>query len=218
VAEAMGNVAEVALVARSPIDPAPPVTVEQGWQISARRSDAAMRIVDCTPLTKVLVKAPVDGPIAASLGVTFGRAARDSTGALVIGSGPGEWLLLAPPGRAGEVVGRLSTAGEGGWMSIFDVTHGRALLRLGGPDAAALLSKVCAIDFADAVTPNAAAFRSSVATMVTDIVRDDLAEQEGKPSYLLGCERSSGQYLFDALLDAGEEFGIDVDGFVFPGI
>jgi hypothetical protein len=26
-------------------------------------------------------------------------------------------------------------------------------------------------------------------------------------------ERSVGQYLFDALLDAGAEFGIDVDGF-----
>jgi len=218
VAEAPGNAAETALVARSPIDPAPPVTVEQGWGISARRSAAALRISDCTPLTKVLIKAPADGPIAASLGVPLGRATRDPVGALVIGSGPGEWLLLAPPGWAEEVVARLPTAGENGWVSTFDVTHGRALVRLSGASAPALLSKVCAIDLADAVTPNGAAFRSSVATLVTDVVRDDLAEQGGEPSYLLGCERSSGQYLFDALLDAGEEFGIDVDGFVFPGI
>ena len=216
-AEASGNVAEAALVARSPIDPAPPVTVERAWQISARRSDAALRIVDCTPLTKVLVKAPVDGPVAASLDVSFGRATRDSSGVLVIGSGPGEWLLLAPPGGADEVVGRLHETSEGAWMHAFDVTHGRALLRLGGADAPALLSKVCAIDFADGVTPNGTALRSSVATIVTDVVRHD-PEQGREPSYLLGCERSSGQYLFDALLDAGKEFGIDVDGFVFPGI
>jgi hypothetical protein len=34
------------------------------------------------------------------------------------------------------------------------------------------------------------------------------------PSYLLHCERSSGQYLFDTLLDAGREFGVQVDGFL----
>jgi hypothetical protein len=35
---------------------------------------------------------------------------------------------------------------------------------------------------------------------VTDIVRDD---QGAVPSYLLHCERSSGQYLAEVLLDAG---------------
>jgi hypothetical protein len=38
------------------------------------------------------------------------------------------------------------------------------------------------------------------------------------PSYLLHCERSSGQYLFDALLRAGADFGIEIDGFRPPGI
>jgi heterotetrameric sarcosine oxidase gamma subunit len=99
-------------------------------------------------------------------------------------------------------------------VSVIDVTHGRALVRLTGADAARLLSKVCAINFADAVTPNGSAFRSSVAKVATDIIRDDVGEQR---SYLLHCERSSGQYLFDALLDAGVEFGIDVDGLVQQG-
>ena len=55
-----------------------------------------------------------------------------------------------------------------------------------------------------------AAFRSSVAKLVTDVVRDD---EGGVRSYLLHCERFSGQYLFDALLDAGNEFGIEIGGF-----
>ena len=38
------------------------------------------------------------------------------------------------------------------------------------------------------------------------------------PSYRLHCERSSGQYLFDALLAAGAEFAIEIDGFDPPGI
>jgi len=189
--------------------------VEHGWEISARRSDADLRITDCTPLAKVLVLASPDGGTARSLGVPFGRAARDEPGTLVVGSGPGEWLLLAPPGGAPEVSRRVQEGPDEEMVSVFDVTHGRALVRISGAATVALLSKVCAVDFADEVTPDGAAFRSSVAKLVTDVVRDD---RDGMRSYLLHCERSSGQYLCDALLDAGAEFGIEVDGFVAPGI
>ena len=89
-----------------------------------------------------------------------------------------------------------------------------------------MLSKLCPVDLSDKVTPNGAAFRSSVAALVTDVIRDDVAD--GKPngldpsaqtrSYLLHCERSSGQYLVDTLLDAGAEFGIEIDGFIAPGL
>jgi heterotetrameric sarcosine oxidase gamma subunit len=208
-------VAERAPVARSPIAPAPPTTVEHGWEVSARRSAAEPKITDLTPLAKVLVLAPTDGELSRALGVPFGRAARDPRGTLVVGSGPGEWLLLAPPGTAPEVAGRIKGASWEGLVSVFDASHGRALVRITGPRTPDLLAKVCAIDFADEATPEGAALRSSVAKLVTDVVRDDLG---GLRSYLLHCERASGQYLFDALMDAGDEFGIGVDGFVGPGI
>jgi sarcosine oxidase gamma subunit len=83
-------------------------------------------------------------------------------------------------------------------------------VRITGARTPDLLAKVCGIDLSERVTPDGAAFRSSVAKLVTDVVRDDLG---GERSYLLHCERSSGQYLFDALLDAGDEFGIEVEGF-----
>lgn len=204
--------AEIPL-ARSPIAPAPPVTVDHGWEISARRSDADPRIMDCTPLAKVLVRASPDGEVARTLGVRFGRAARDEHGTLVVGAGPGEWLLLAPPGASAAVKGRVDEVPDEGLVSVFDATHGQAVMRVTGARAADLLSKVCGVDLSDEVTPDGAAFRSSVAKLVTDVVRDD---RHGERSYLLLCERSSGQYLFDALVDAGEEFGIDVEGFVTP--
>jgi sarcosine oxidase, subunit alpha len=200
-------------VARSPISPAPPVTVEHGWEISARRSGADLRIMDCTPLAKVLVGASADGEVARTLGVPFGRAARDECGTLVVGSGPGEWLLLAPPGANAAVAGRVEEVPADELVSVFDATHGRALMRITGARAADVLAKVCGIDLSDEITPNGAAFRSSVAKLVTDVVRDD---QDGVRSYLLHCERSSGQYLFGALIDAGDEFGIEIDGFVAP--
>ena len=34
------------------------------------------------------------------------------------------------------------------------------------------------------------------------------------PLELLHCERSSGQYLFDVLVDAGAEFGLEIAGCV----
>jgi heterotetrameric sarcosine oxidase gamma subunit len=200
-------------VARSPISPAPPVTVEHGWEVSARRSDAELRIMDCTPLAKILVRASTDGEVARTLGVPFGRAARDERGTLVVGSGPGEWLLLAPPGANAAVAGRVEEVPDEGLVSVFDATHGRALMRITGARAADLLAKVCGVDFSEEITPDGAAFRSSVAKLVTDVVRDDRGTER---SYLLHCERSSGQYLFDALIDAGDEFGIEVEGFVAP--
>lgn len=214
--------ADAGLVARSPIAAAAPVLVERGWEICGRRSSALLRIVDCAPLAKVLVKAhPAGGAgaVAAALGVSTGRAVRDGKGMLVVGSGPGEWLLLGAPGAAGEIAdraGRFDAGSAGQVLSVFDHTHGRALVRISGDAAHALLAKVCAIDLRDDVTPDGRAFRTSVANVVTDVIRDDAFSRQR--SYLLHCERSFGQYLFDALVDAGEEFGIDVDGFRFPGI
>jgi heterotetrameric sarcosine oxidase gamma subunit len=209
-------------VARSPIAPAPPVVVRAGWEVSGRRASstgaAGLTLTDCTPLAKVQLRAPIGGRLAASLPVPFGRAARDADGTLVVGSGPGEWLLLAPAGQASALASRLEdTAARDPGESVtwVDLTHGRALLRLNGSSAASVLAKVCGIDLSDDVTPDGAAFRTSVAALATDIIRDDLG---GTRSYLLHCERSSGQYLFDALLRAGAEFAIEIDGFEPPEI
>jgi heterotetrameric sarcosine oxidase gamma subunit len=194
-------------IARSPIAPASPVTIAAGWEVSGRRSDSALTVTDCTPLAKVAVR----GRMARLLDVPFGRAARHAD-ALVIGSGPGEWLLVGPPGKTPDLTAMVS--GVTG-VSCVDLTHGRALVRLTGAGATDVLARLTAIDLADDFTPDGAALRTSVAGLATDIVRDD---RQGTRSYLLHCERSSGQYLFGTLVAAGSDFGIDTDGFVPPGI
>jgi heterotetrameric sarcosine oxidase gamma subunit len=205
-------------VARSPIAPPPPVLVIDGWEVSGRRARAGLTLTDCTPLAKVLVRAPVAGRAAAELAVPFGRAARGRDHTLTVGSGPGEWLLLAAPGRGPELMGRardLASGCPGELVTATDLTHGRALIRLSGSRAADVLGKVCGIDISDGITPDGAAFRSSVAAVATDVIRADTG---GVPSYLLHCERSSGSYLFGELLAAGSEFGVEIDGFTPPGI
>ena len=209
-------------LARSPIAPAPPVTVLAGWEVSGRRAsaDAAGRtglaITDCTPLAKVQLRAPVSGQAAAAIGVRFGRAARDPAGTLVVGSGPGEWLLLAAPGQAPELqagLASIAVQASGEHVTWVDLTHGRALIRLTGSRAVNVLARICGIDLSDEITPDGAAFRTSVASVATDIIRDDLSSRR---SYLLHCERSSGDYLFGALLRAGAHYGIEIDGFRLP--
>jgi heterotetrameric sarcosine oxidase gamma subunit len=214
------------------------VRVEAGWEVSGCRSEAALTITDCTPLAKVHLRAPWNGAMAKALGVPFGRADREGGGLdgasqdgasqdgasqdgawLVVGSGPGEWLVLAPPGAAAAVADWLATvaadAAGDEFVSLTDLTHGRALVRVTGPDAADLLARLCGADMHDDMAPDGAALRSAVAGVATDVIRDD---QAAVPSYLLHCERSSGQYLFGALVSAGESFGIGVDGFRQPGI
>jgi heterotetrameric sarcosine oxidase gamma subunit len=220
--------AEGAPVARSPIAPAPPVLIQAGWEVSGCRSDAPLTITDCTPLAKVQLKAPWNGGAAKALGVPFGRAGRVSADSreptrdgdwLAVGSGPREWLVLAPPGTAAQVAAWLATlaadAAPEEFASVTDLTHGRALMRITGPDAADLLARLCGADLHDDMAPDGAALRAPVAGVATDIVRDDRA---GVPSYLLHCERSSGHYLFGALAGAGGPLGIGVDGFRLPGI
>ncbi len=180
-------------VARSPIRPA-------GRRAPGLLADESLR-------AKTLVRAPASGQLASVLAVPFGRTARDETGALVTGSGPGEWTIFGPAGEGAAQRARYESAAarvtSGELITVLDLTHGRALIRLTGPSSRALLAKVCAIDLADHRTPNGTALRTSVAKLVTDLVRDD---EDGTLSYLLHCERSSGQYLWDALADAGAEF------------
>lgn len=202
----------VDVIARSPIAPPAPVEIVDGWEVSTRSSMAALQLSDVTWLAKVSVKADANGAFTANHPVAFGSARRPAADVLEIGSDPGGWLTIAPVGSAAEHVARLTAdvADVGELVTVIDLTHGRALVRLSGVDGSRVLAKLCAVDLADHVTPNLRAFRSSVAKVVTDVVRDDLPD--GTRSYLLHCERSSGQHLFDSIIDAGAELDIDVTG------
>jgi len=178
-------------VARSAVAQAHPVRVEYGWEVSGRRSTAALRVGDCSPLAKVLARGPLcDVP---------GGAERGTDGVLTIRFAPGEWLLIDRPGTGPDHVRRME-AYPG--TTAVDLTHAATLLRLRGEASAAVLAKVCALDLRRPDT----AVRTLVAGITTVVIRNDRA------SYLLQCDRSFGQFLFDTLLDAGAEFGIDVDG------
>ena len=163
-----------------------------------RAGSTQTALSDESETTKTLVRAAPDSAAGDHLGVAFGSSRRVD-GTLVCGSRPDEWLLLGDPS---PVVAGLDTTGH---VSVVDFTHGRALLRLTAPDAAKVLEKVCSLDLSDAMTPDGAVASASIAKVTCDLVRDD---RDGTPSYLIACDRSFGDYLFGAVLDACEEFDL----------
>jgi heterotetrameric sarcosine oxidase gamma subunit len=217
---------ETVPIARSPITPAPPVTLVAGWEVSAKHSLAPLRLIDCTPCQKILIRAGTGSAAAHMLGVSPGRASRDDSRRLVAGIGHEEWLMIGPPGLSIPSHVTASTDGGPELITIVDVTHARALIRIVGTNGAKVMSKLCGIDFGDKASPDNTALRTSVAGLVVELVRSDLANRSRDAagsdvmfrSYLMLCERSAGQYLFDILLDAGEEFGVDIEGFGISGL
>jgi heterotetrameric sarcosine oxidase gamma subunit len=186
--------------------------VSDGWEVPTGEASGDVALADLSGLAKVLVKGPAAGAagMVAVMGTRFGRAAWDGD-RLVTGAAPGEWLVLGPRGTAGETVDRYRSELAGltsDLVTVMDLTHGRALLRVHGPSTLRLLRRLTALDLDDRFVPDGSALRTSVAGVVTDVVRDDLA---GSPSYLVHCERSSGRYLLDTLLAAGEDLGAQLE-------
>jgi sarcosine oxidase gamma subunit len=61
------------------------------------------------------------------------------------------------------------------------------------------------LDLGDDTFPEGAAARTLVAGVATELVRDD---RDAVGSYLILPSRSFGRYIYDVILDAGEEFGL----------
>ena len=168
------------------------------------KAGQALRLADESAFAKTLVRS--DQP---QFGVRFGQSTR-SGDAFIAATRPDEWLILSSVQAMDAAVASVNT---GGFTSVIPFTHGRSLFRLTGELAPKALEKVCGIDFANPMTPNGAVVSASVALVSCDIMRDDVATGSagGEVSYRIMCDRSFGQYLFDALVDAGNEFGISVD-------
>jgi heterotetrameric sarcosine oxidase gamma subunit len=145
------------------------------------------------------VKAAAGGAVAGALGVPFGAARDAGDGVLAVGSGPGEWLLLGPAGAGPALVERWRAEPDDGLVTVLDATAGRTVLRIDGPASTAALAKVCGVDLAAAA--DGSAVRTSVARVPALVVRDG-------DGFLVVGERSYGEYLAGALLDAGAEFGL----------
>ncbi len=120
---------------------------------------------------------------------------------------PDLFFVATLPGTEPELVERLRTtaAGEGGLVTVTDVTAGRAQIRVTGSVCRQLLPKLCALDFGEAAFPDGCAKTSSLARTTQLILRSD---RGGILSFLILGGRSVAAYVWDTMVQAGREWGI----------
>lgn len=124
--------------------------------------------------------------------VVLARLARDEVLAL---TGPGQAQILAEalaraPGRCAHSV---------------DLTSALAGVRITGPLAGLLLESITELNSSPAGFPDLRCARGKVAEVHGTLLRMDTG---GLPSFDLYFGREFGEYLWDALLEAGEEYGV----------
>ncbi len=117
------------------------------------------------------------------------------------------FFISTPPGGEGSVQKKLTAAlgASERFVTVTAVTHGRAEIRVIGPDSQELLSKVCGLDFHLSAFPNETAKQSSLAKTAQLIIRRDIG---GLPAFSIIGAQSLGAYIWDTMVKAGREFGI----------
>ena len=117
------------------------------------------------------------------------------------------FFISTPPGGEVSAQKKLTTASAASeqFVTVTDVTHGRMEIRVIGPDSQALLSKLCGLDFRSSAFPNETAKQSSLAKTTQLIIRRDIGEL---PTFSIIGTQSLGPYVWDTMMEAGQEFGV----------
>ena len=117
------------------------------------------------------------------------------------------FFISTPPGREISAQKKLTTASAKSepFVTVTDITHGRAEIRVIGPNSQALLSKLCGLDFHSSAFPNETAKQSSLAKTTQLIIRRDIGKL---PAFSIIGTQSLGPYVWDTMMEAGREVGL----------
>lgn len=195
--------------------------VPQVYTTSAEET-AALRdrvgLIDISALGKLSLKgAKADGIITANLGESPTQPgeviAVISTRLLVAKLTADELLILTPPGAEQKTSASLEAeiASQNTFVSIINQTSELVGLSVAGPKSTRVLRKLCPLDFNDTDFSHLHVAQSSFAKTRATIIRRDQGEI---PAFELFADRSYGGYLWDTILDAGQEFGIQPVGWM----
>ncbi len=167
-------------------------------------------IFDISPTGKLLLQGEELGGF---LGRVLGAGAAMQPGEVLRVSSPGDGLLslLAPDEclvlcSSQEAPEWLAALPEGAASCLhwLDRTSGLAGVRLTGPKAEQLLSKLTELDVSPESFPDLRCAQTRCAEIHGTLVRADLGTL---PSYDLYFPRDFGEYMWDAVLESGEELG-----------
>ena len=157
------------------------------WQV------AAWRAADVAPLRERL---------AARLGLDLpaGPVAARAGGILAFHVAPRRWWLVLP-----EDARPLDPDLPAGRAALTDLSHARAVIRLGGPDSRSVLAKLCRIDVHPRALPAGRIAQTPLGQVATLV--HALDDGAGFDLYL---PRSLARSAVESLIDAALEFGLEV--------
>jgi len=117
------------------------------------------------------------------------------------------FTVITAPGDQVSTLDAIESAARaaGHRITVTDLTHGQASVRIIGPRVAELMSKLCGLDFSPAAFPEGTAKRSSFAKTAQLVVRRDMG---GLPAFTMVGARSVAAYVWETISEAGEEYGI----------
>ncbi len=116
--------------------------------------------------------------------------------------GPGVWQIVGVEGglpAAKDLRAQLS-----GMATVVDLGHARTALRVSGRDAARTLAKHCALDLDTARFPIGGATNTRFGHLGITLARID------ETSFELLVFRGYAEFVFEALLEAATEFGVQI--------
>ena len=196
-----------------------------GWQRPARYTAPedelnqlrnAVGICDISPVGKVLLQGEAIEPL---LNTAFGevggldigrlrishlRSDPNDQGALLARLAADEVLVLTTPNRSPSVSDALS-AEPGQCGHAVDLTSALAGLKIAGPLAHRLLAGVTEVDTDPVAFADMSCAQAKVAEIHGTLLRRDAG---ALLSYELYFGREFGEYMWDALVEAGEEYGV----------
>ena len=115
-----------------------------------------------------------------------------------------EVMVLTAPNQARSVAEALGER-PGRCSHVLDVTSSLAGVRIAGPSGHLLLAGVAELDVTSAVFSDMTCVQASVAEIQCVLMR---LGQTGPPTYDLYFGREFGEYMWSALLEAGEEYAV----------
>ena len=118
-------------------------------------------------------------------------------------------MLITAPGTAGAVAQLLSASQEPlpdeSCVHMTDVTSSFTAVQIIGPQGYDLLRKLTALDLNPTAFSNLRCAQGDIAKVHALVLRADVKTQL---AYEVYCRREFGEYLWQTLRDAGQEFGV----------
>jgi heterotetrameric sarcosine oxidase gamma subunit len=175
-------------------------------------------LIDISARGKLILKgAHADAIITACLGEAPTKPGNvieiESNHTVVPKLAPDEFMILTPPGAEKEIASALEAeiASQDVFVSMIDQTSGMVGLSIAGPKSPAVMKKLCALPFDSKDFPDLRVAQSSFASVRGMIIHHN---RGGSSAFELFADRSYGEYLWEAILDAGREHGIQPVGWV----